>query len=49
VTTLTVTINGRSYGPRDVRDDLTMNDFLGEYLGMTGTKFRSPDIVDFRD
>jgi aerobic-type carbon monoxide dehydrogenase small subunit (CoxS/CutS family) len=39
VTTLTVTINGRSYGPRDVRDDLTMNDFLGEYLGMTGTKF----------
>ena len=23
----------------DVRDDLTMNDFLREYLGMTGTKF----------
>jgi len=39
VTTLTVTINGRTYGPRDVRDDLTMNDFLREYLGMTGTKF----------
>jgi aerobic-type carbon monoxide dehydrogenase small subunit (CoxS/CutS family) len=39
VTTLTVTINGRAYGPRDVRDDLTMNDFLREYLGMTGTKF----------
>jgi len=38
VTTLTVTINGRAYGPRDVRDDLTMNDFLREYLGMTGTK-----------
>jgi aerobic-type carbon monoxide dehydrogenase small subunit (CoxS/CutS family) len=39
VTSLTVTINGRAYGPRDVRDDLTMNDFLREYLGMTGTKF----------
>jgi aerobic-type carbon monoxide dehydrogenase small subunit (CoxS/CutS family) len=39
VTTLTVTINGRAYGPRDVRDELTMNDFLREYLGMTGTKF----------
>src|SRR5215813_1535521 len=39
VTTLTVTINGRVYGPRDVRDDLTMNDFLREYLGLTGTKF----------
>jgi aerobic-type carbon monoxide dehydrogenase small subunit (CoxS/CutS family) len=39
VTSLTVTINGQSYGPRDVRDDLSMNDFLREYLGMTGTKF----------
>jgi aerobic-type carbon monoxide dehydrogenase small subunit (CoxS/CutS family) len=39
VTTLSVTINGKSYGPRDVRDELTMNDFLREYLGMTGTKF----------
>jgi aerobic-type carbon monoxide dehydrogenase small subunit (CoxS/CutS family) len=39
VTTLTVTINGRAYGPREVRDELTMNDFLREYLGMTGTKF----------
>jgi len=39
VTTLTVTINGRAYGPRDVRDNLSMNDFLREYLGMTGTKF----------
>ena len=27
------------YGPTDVRDDLSMNDFLREYLGMTGTKF----------
>ena len=39
MTSLTVTINGRAYGPREVRDDLTMNDFLREYLGLTGTKF----------
>jgi aerobic-type carbon monoxide dehydrogenase small subunit (CoxS/CutS family) len=39
VTALTVTINGRSYGPTDVRDELTMNDYLREYLGLTGTKF----------
>jgi aerobic-type carbon monoxide dehydrogenase small subunit (CoxS/CutS family) len=39
VTTLSVTINGRTYGPTDVRDELTMNDYLREYLGLTGTKF----------
>ena len=39
MTSLTVTINGAVHGPREVRDDLTMNDFLREYLGMTGTKF----------
>jgi aerobic-type carbon monoxide dehydrogenase small subunit (CoxS/CutS family) len=39
MTSLTVTINGRIYGPREVRDELTMNDFLREYLGLTGTKF----------
>jgi len=39
VTTLTITINGRANGPTEVRDDLTMNDYLREYLGMTGTKF----------
>jgi aerobic-type carbon monoxide dehydrogenase small subunit (CoxS/CutS family) len=39
VTMLSVTINGRTYGPREVRDELSMNDFLREYLGMTGTKF----------
>jgi aerobic-type carbon monoxide dehydrogenase small subunit (CoxS/CutS family) len=39
VTTLDLTINGTRYGPVDVRDDLTMNDFLREYLGLTGTKF----------
>ena len=41
MTTLTVTINGRVYGPRDVRDDLTMNDFLREYLGLTGLRRRA--------
>jgi aerobic-type carbon monoxide dehydrogenase small subunit (CoxS/CutS family) len=39
VTTLAVTINGRAYGPIEVRDELTMNDFLREYIGLTGTKF----------
>src|SRR5262249_2287337 len=39
VTTLNVTINGRPYGPTNVRAELTMNDFLREYLGLTGTKF----------
>ena len=39
VTTLSVTINGRTYGPSEVRDELTMNDYLREYLGLTGTKF----------
>ena len=39
MTKLSITINGRAHGPTDVRDDLSMNDFLREYLGMTGTKF----------
>jgi aerobic-type carbon monoxide dehydrogenase small subunit (CoxS/CutS family) len=39
VTTLRITINGHAHNPTEVRDDLTMNDFLREYLGMTGTKF----------
>ncbi len=39
MTALSLTINGRPYGPVDVRDDLTMNDFLREHLGLTGTKF----------
>jgi len=39
MTALALTINGRAYGPMDVRGDLTMNDFVREYLGMTGTKF----------
>jgi aerobic-type carbon monoxide dehydrogenase small subunit (CoxS/CutS family) len=39
VTTLTITINGRLYGPTEIRDELTLNDFLREFLGLTGTKF----------
>ena len=39
MTTLRVTINGRAHGPVEVRDDLSMNDFLREHLEMTGTKF----------
>lgn len=36
---ISLTINGHAHGPIDVRDDLNMNDFLREVLGMTGTKF----------
>ncbi len=39
MTKLALTVNGRAVGPMDVRDELTMNDFLREHLGMTGTKF----------
>jgi aerobic-type carbon monoxide dehydrogenase small subunit (CoxS/CutS family) len=39
VTRLAITINGRALDPVDVRDELSMNDYLREYLGMTGTKF----------
>jgi aerobic-type carbon monoxide dehydrogenase small subunit (CoxS/CutS family) len=39
VTKLAITINGRALAPTEVRDELTMNDFLREHLGMTGTKF----------
>jgi aerobic-type carbon monoxide dehydrogenase small subunit (CoxS/CutS family) len=39
VTTLGITINGRAHGPTEVSDDLTLNDYLREHLGMTGTKF----------
>jgi aerobic-type carbon monoxide dehydrogenase small subunit (CoxS/CutS family) len=39
VTKLSLTSNGRAHGPVEVRDELSMNDFLREYLGMTGTKF----------
>jgi aerobic-type carbon monoxide dehydrogenase small subunit (CoxS/CutS family) len=34
-----MTINGKAHGPTEVRDELSLNDFLREVLGMTGTKF----------
>jgi aerobic-type carbon monoxide dehydrogenase small subunit (CoxS/CutS family) len=39
VTKVSITINGHVHGPTELRDDLSMNDYLREYLGMTGTKF----------
>jgi len=39
VTALSITINGRAYSPQQVREELTLNDFLREHLGLTGTKF----------
>jgi len=39
VTSVSLIINGEAYGPLDVRDELSMNDFLREVLGLTGTKF----------
>jgi aerobic-type carbon monoxide dehydrogenase small subunit (CoxS/CutS family) len=39
MTAISLTINGLPHGPIEVRDDLSMNDFLREILGMTGTKF----------
>jgi len=40
VTTLSITINGHGAQTRPrCATTLTMNDFLREYLGMTGTKF----------
>lgn len=39
MTKLAITINGRAHDAVDVRDELSMNDYLREYLGMTGTKF----------
>ena len=39
MTAISLTINGSPHGPIEVRDELSMNDFLREVLGMTGTKF----------
>jgi len=43
VTVLRITINGHAYGPMEARDDLSMNDFLRESIGLTGTKFGCGD------
>jgi aerobic-type carbon monoxide dehydrogenase small subunit (CoxS/CutS family) len=39
VPAISLTINGHAHGPIEVRADLSMNDFLREVLGLTGTKF----------
>jgi xanthine dehydrogenase YagT iron-sulfur-binding subunit len=36
---LTLTLNGAATGPHEVPEGLSMNDFLREYVGLTGTKF----------
>lgn len=37
--TFSMTVNGKAAGPHVVPADLSMNDYLREYLGLTGTKF----------
>lgn len=37
--TISMTINGRAYGPDTIPADLSMNDYLRDYCGLTGTKF----------
>ena len=34
-----MTVNGVGVGPHQVPEGLSMNDYLREYLGLTGTKF----------
>ena len=36
---ISLTVNGRAVGPYEIPDGLSMNDFLREYLNLTGTKF----------
>lgn len=39
MTSITVTINDKLYGPIEVHPEIMMVDFLHEYLNLTGTKF----------
>jgi len=39
MTAISLVINDRPHGPIEIRENLSMNDFLREVLGMTGTKF----------
>ena len=39
MSTLTLTINGKTHGPIEVPDDMMLVDVLHEYLGLTGTRF----------
>jgi xanthine dehydrogenase YagT iron-sulfur-binding subunit len=36
---ISVTVNGRPAGPHEIPQGLSMNDYLREYLNLTGTKF----------
>jgi aerobic-type carbon monoxide dehydrogenase small subunit (CoxS/CutS family) len=36
---ISLTVNGRAIGPLEIPEGLSMNDFLREYLNLTGTKF----------
>ena len=36
---ISMTVNGASVGPHEVPEGLSMNDYLREYLNLTGTKF----------
>ena len=36
---ISMTVNGLPVGPHEVPDGLSMNDYLREYLNLTGTKF----------
>lgn len=37
--TISITVNGKAQGPHTIPDGLSMNDYLREYLNLTGTKF----------
>jgi aerobic-type carbon monoxide dehydrogenase small subunit (CoxS/CutS family) len=37
--TISITVNGKAIGPHEIPDGLSMNDYLREYLNLTGTKF----------
>ena len=37
--TVSMTVNGKAVGPHAIPDGLSMNDYLREYLNLTGTKF----------
>jgi len=36
---ISMTVNGAKVGPHEIPDGLSMNDYLREYLNLTGTKF----------
>ena len=37
--TISINVNGKASGPHTIPDGLSMNDYLREYLNLTGTKF----------